>query len=527
MPPCPTIRVAVDLSHLHPGGENGGIKPFLFETLLWLGRQGRVPLIFLYLTCARTHAEVREQLARVEDEVICVREDGGPLPYGGEQVPRERLCAPPPLDLLARLAADVLYCPFGPVTFAMPGIPTISTIVDVLHRDFPASLGPPACADRESAFQEIVAVADALQCNSRHVVARMREHYDVSAERMFTVYNAVHGRFAVLPAAETSDAAGRAAPLPASPFFFYPSNFWSHKNHERLLAAYVIYRAGAVANGLTPWPLLLTGHQDERWQEVHAAALALGLTEEQGVHFAGYVPPDDFGRLWEAAGALVFPSLHEGFGIPLLEAMAHGLPILCSRAGSLPEVGAEASLFVDAHHPEALAEGMSLLAYDPALRQRLVLAGRRRLRDFSLDHEAGVLLDVILRLACATRRFCPFTRGISEDGRVDRFALLALPGTEPDAPAPGRLSLRFHPVQESRRVRLRAGDLVELGSFVLPAGEADPEITVDFLPAGGALRMEVLAAGPALAHAPAGGLRLLAATVRLADGQDHSLLPTR
>ena len=506
----PPIRVAVDLSPLRPEGENGGIKPFLFETLLWLGRQERAPLIFLYLTGARTHAEVRDQLARVQDEVICVREDGGPLPYGGERVPRERLCVPPPLDLLTQLAADVLYCPFGPVTLATPGVPTISTIVDVLHRDFPASLGPPACADREQAFQEIIAVADALQCNSQHVVSRMGEHYGVSAERMFTVYNAVHGRFAVLPTAEKADGPGHAdqpAPFPAGPFFFYPSNFWRHKNHERLLVAYGTYRAGALADGLTPWPLLLTGHRDERWQEVRAVARTLGLSDEQGVHFAGYVPPADFGRLWAAAGALVFPSLHEGFGIPLLEAMAHGIPILCSRADSLPEVGADACLFVDAHHPEALAEGMALLATDSALRRRLVVAGSRRLRDFSLDREVGRLLDAMVGLSRTGGGFRPFTRGIAPEGRTERLALLARPGREPDAPTPGRLSLRFHPMQESRRVRLRAGESAELGDFVLPAGRTNPEITVDFLPAGGALRFVVQAAPPPGPGARPGGGR--------------------
>ena len=119
---APPLRVAVDLSILRPGGENGGIKPFLFETLLWLGRQERVPLRFLYLTCARTHAEVRDTLARIDDETICVRDDGGPLPHGDERAPRERRCVPPPPDLLWQLGAQVLYCPFGPVDFALPGV---------------------------------------------------------------------------------------------------------------------------------------------------------------------------------------------------------------------------------------------------------------------------------------------------------------------------------------------------------------------------------------------------------------------
>ena len=216
------------MSHLRPGGENGGIKPFLFETLLWLGRQPHVPLQFLYLTCASTHADVRDELARVEDEVICVRADGGPLPLGDEQVPRERRCVPPSPWLLLDIGAHVLYCPFGPVTFALPGIGTVSTVVDVLHRDFPWSLPPDQNAERERVFQDIVAVADALQCNSRHVISRLREHYGVAAARMFTVYNAVHQRFAVLPpAGEAGPAApaGGGTPLPPPPYFFLSRQF--------------------------------------------------------------------------------------------------------------------------------------------------------------------------------------------------------------------------------------------------------------------------------------------------------------
>ena len=524
------IRVAVDMSHLRPGGENGGVKPFLFETLLWLGRQQRAALQFFYLTCASTHAEVREQLARLGDEVICVREDGGRLPSGDEEAPRERLLAPPPLDLLTRLAIDVLYCPFGAVDFATPGIGTISTIVDVLHRDYPWSLGPVHNAERERMFQGIVAVADRLQCISRHVVSRMRLHYDFPEERMFTVHIAVHQRFTVpLPAEKPGSDQGAAdlAPVPPSPFFFYPANSWKHKNHEVLLLAYGMYRAGATAAGVKPWPLVLTGHPDARWEELRGLARTLGLSEEQGVRFFGYVPAHLFGRLWEEAGALVFPSLHEGFGIPLLEAMQHDLPILCSGDGSLPEVGADACLFADARRPDSLAEAMTRLATDPALRQRLVAAGRRRLRDFSLARESGHLLDAILDLSRAAPPYRPVTRGIFPDGWTERLALLAVPVGVPDGSV-CRLTLRFYPLGDPRRLRLRLGASGALGSFLLPPHQPDHEISVEFQAAGGALAMEVPDAANLSPTDPRlHGVHLRSVCLRMADGQEYSLFPAR
>ena len=522
LPPTSPIRVAVDLSNLRPGGENGGVKPFLFETLLWLGRQGRAPLQFLFLTCAGTHAEVCDDLARIGDEIICVRDDrGAPLPTGDERAPRERLAVPPPVDLLWQLGAQVLYCPFGPVDFALPGVGTISTIVDVLHRDFPWSLGPHHNAVREAAFQRILAVADRLQCISHHVEARMHAHYDVPPERMFTVYIAIHQRFAALPAAPSdTPGAGRADP----PFFFYPANAWKHKNHETLLLAYGIYRAGAVAAGQTPWRLVLTGHEDERWAELRALAGTLGLLGPDAVEFQGYVPPPEFPRLWETAGALVFPSLHEGFGIPLLEAMQHDLPVLTSGDGSLAEVGADACLYANARRPEAFAEAMTRLATDSDLRERLVAAGRRRLQDFSLDRESGHLLDAILDLARTPPPYRPFMQGIFLDGWTERTALLGLPGAPSDAPPRGTLTLRFRPMPVPRRLRLRAGTNIALGGFDLPAHQLDRTVSLAVCPQGGALTLEIpdaanLNASDARVH----GVCLLSADLRMDDGREFPL----
>lgn len=521
------VRVVVDLSELLPGGENGGIKPFVFETLRWLGRQRCVPLQFLYLTRSRTHAEVRDELARVNDELICVRADGGPLPRGDEHAPRERLAIPPPMDFLSRLGARVLYCPFGAVDFAAPDVCTICTVVDVLHRDFPGSLGEGRRIEREHAFQRMLAVADALQCNSEYVISRLREHYGVASERMFTVYNAVHQRFAYHRAMEKRTSPSPDHPLGA-PFFFYPANSWKHKNHETLLLAYNLYRAGAVAAGAVPWPLALTGYEDDRWAELRSLAHALGLLGEDAVRFLGYVPTQEFGRLWSTAGALVFPSLHEGFGIPLLEAMQHDVPILCSREGSLPEVGADACLFVDARSPESLAKGMTRLATDASLRQRLIEAGRRRRSDFSQDDEAGALLDVIVSLARTRPPYRPYTNGIFADGWTERTAVLALPAAPSARSMPGRLTLRFDPMPEPRRLRLRVGACVALGSFELRPHQADKEISIDFWPDGSPLWIEVPNASSLSADDPRiHGVRLHTIDLRLSDGQEYPLFAAR
>ena len=527
MPSAETpIRLAVDLSNLRPGGENGGIKPFLFETLLWLGRQRRVPLQFVYLTGSSTHAEVRRELARVGDEVVCVRDQDGSRPRGDGAVPRERVFLPPPADLLWRLDARVLYCPFGQPEFALPGVATLCTVVDVLHRDFPWSLDPPHNAFREKVFREIVAVADRMQCISHHVAGRMRALYGVPAERLFTTHIAVHGRFAVLPPVPPTD-----TPLVRgenAPFFFYPANAWKHKNHEALLLAYGIYRAGERDAGRTAWPLVCTGHEDDRFREMRALAATLDLDGEGGASFRGYVPADEFGRLWETAGALVFPSLHEGFGIPLVEAMEHDLPVLTTREGSLPEVGANACLYADARRPEEFAAAMTRLANDPALRRDLIRAGQRRRRDFSLARESTHLLVGVGVLAHSRPRDHQFVRGVFPDGWTEGLACLTLP----DLPAAeetsaSRLTLRFHPMPVPRRLRLKAGQTTALGSFQLPARQPDHEVTVAFHPGRGVLWLEILdAANLDASDGRTHGIRLRSAELRTAAGEVFSLFAT-
>jgi hypothetical protein len=242
------------------------------------------------------------------------------------------------------------------------------------------------------------------------------------------------------------------------------------------------------------------------------------------VSFLGYVPPAGFGRLWQTAGALVFPSLHEGFGIPLLEAMEHDVPILTSREGSLPEVGAEACLYADARSPEDLAAAMTQLASDPALRQKLVAAGRRRLADFSLERESAHLLDAIIELSRKVPPYRPQAKGIFVDGWTERFSMLSLPEPPPGTSMTGRLTLRFRTLPAPRRMRLVAGVSTILGSFNLPADQPDNTIAVDFRPAGGVLWLEIPdAANLNPADGRVHGVQLLAADFRLANGEEFSL----
>jgi glycosyltransferase involved in cell wall biosynthesis len=112
------------------------------------------------------------------------------------------------------------------------------------------------------------------------------------------------------------------------------------------------------------------------------------------VVFTGYVPPGDLPALYAGAACFVFPSVYEGFGLPVLEAMAAGAPVVASRVGAIPEVAGDAALLVDAAQPAALAEAIEAVLADRGLRAQLVERGRARARAFSWEATARRTLAV-------------------------------------------------------------------------------------------------------------------------------------
>lgn len=379
------IRVGIDLLRLAPGGANGGIKPLLYSFLTEIGRQRGATFNFAVIAEPALRAELAallrpgDYLLELTGEHLAVfRRDPKHTfrPAGrfalGEDIPK-------------RAQLDVLYAPFGVTQFFRPGVPLVSLIVDLLHRDLPAALPIEEINYRDHWFARVTREATAIQCISRHVVARLGEHFGVHPARCFHTYIPAQNR---LPAPAPDALPPPTTPAP--PYFFYPANFWPHKNHETLLVAYRLY---AVAAGARAWPLVLTGAPDARQVLLEEIRDGLGLREQ--VQFLGHVDDAAFAALWSRAGALVFPSLSEGFGIPLLEAMRFGVPIIASNTGSIPEVAADAALLVDATDPRALAEALRRVAIREGAREDLVARGRIRLNAFSLPLEAGRLAHAL------------------------------------------------------------------------------------------------------------------------------------
>jgi glycosyltransferase involved in cell wall biosynthesis len=112
------------------------------------------------------------------------------------------------------------------------------------------------------------------------------------------------------------------------------------------------------------------------------------------VHRSGYVPASRLSTLYQSASALLFPSFEEGFGFPVLEAMANGLPVVTSNTSSIPELGGEAALYADPNDPCAIASQVVQAVEHPAVRERMIADGFTRAREFTWRRTAEQTLRV-------------------------------------------------------------------------------------------------------------------------------------
>ena len=231
---------------------------------------------------------------------------------------------------------------------------------------------------------EIVAV-------SRPTADDIVRHFQVPADRVTVIANGLdHDRFH--PARASAGEAASAGCPGGAPFFLYVARF-EHpaKNHVRLIEAFDRFKA---ATG-SPWRLVLGGGDWHGAEAIHAAVAASPFARD--IHRPGFVPDADLPAWYRAAGALVFPSLYEGFGMPPLEAMACGCPVLSSRRGALAETVGDAAATLEPEDVGQMQGQLARVAGDPAWRARLSAAGLARVRSFDWRDTAGTTLAIYQR----------------------------------------------------------------------------------------------------------------------------------
>lgn len=380
-------KIAVDLTPLLPGGDNGGAKAFtlaLLRALLALDRDDA----WLLLTQAASHEELASLEGAKAKRACIVGDAAGSARGAAYSIARRATALLPDAaregigrrgyalnvamkrrgagDLLRREGVQLLFCPFTSPALREPGIPAVCTLYDLQFRQWPQLFAPEDRGQRAAAFEDARDHAAALAAISSFTrEAAIAAGADAARVRVIPIRLP-----RALPAA-ADPAVMRRVGVHAGEYLFYPANFWPHKNHARLFQAF----ARAAELGLPPSTrLVCTGALAERERVARSIPPAVAGR----VVFAGFVPDAELGQLLLQARALVFPSLHEGFGIPVAEAMAFGVPVACSGTSALPEVAGDAALFFDPVDVEAMARSLVALTVDEPLRQRLVAAGRAR-----------------------------------------------------------------------------------------------------------------------------------------------------
>jgi glycosyltransferase involved in cell wall biosynthesis len=268
----------------------------------------------------------------------------------------------------------------------------VLTVHDLIYHHFPASLPPGFRLFMRAVLPRVARRADRVivpsHCTAREVV----ELLGVEA-----------GRVRVVPYGpgndlrRVDDGAAVAAVLTRygvrRPYVVSVCRAYPHKNLAGLLRAFAVLRA----RGRRDVGLVLVGERARSGGELDRLAGDLGLGG--AVVFTGFTDQDDLSALYSGADVFAFPSLAEGYGLPILEAMACGTPVVASDASAVPEAVGGAGVVADARDPEAFAAALGQVLDDAALRERLGASGRARAASFSWEKTAAATVAVYRELA--------------------------------------------------------------------------------------------------------------------------------
>ena len=248
---------------------------------------------------------------------------------------------------------------------------------------------------RRLSYPRGLRAAEAIIINSRSLRAEILEHLDVDESKLRLIYEAVdHDLFRPGPAGEAR--AHVAAHGVTKPFVLFVSSLWAYKNCDGLLRAWAIARGQLGDRQLV---IVGPGRNEKYVAQLHKLVAELGIGQD--VVFVGGVPLEETARFYRAADAFVYPSFNEIFGLPILEAMACGCPVVTSDVSAMPEIAGGAAVLSDPHDPASIARGI-IEATGPG-RDRLREAGLRRAGEFTWGATAAATLDVY-REAAERRR---------------------------------------------------------------------------------------------------------------------------
>jgi glycosyltransferase involved in cell wall biosynthesis len=271
---------------------------------------------------------------------------------------------------------------------AAPG--TILTVHDLTFERDPSSAAPTLLSFLKRAVPDSVRRANHVIADSQATADDLNVLYNVPRERISVILSGVDARFRPNASAGNEDQLLRAKyRIGNAPFILAVGTLQRRKNHLGLVRAFATLRDTAVH-------LVIAGGKGWLYDDVLAEIRAARLTDR--VTFTGFVDDADLPALYRAARVLAFPSFYEGFGLPPLEAMASGTPVVSANTSSLPEVVGDAALTVDPHDVAALGAALARALADGAWRRDAIARGLARASTFTWQRAAEQLISVYDRV---------------------------------------------------------------------------------------------------------------------------------
>jgi glycosyltransferase involved in cell wall biosynthesis len=296
-----------------------------------------------------------------------------------------------------RRRLDVVHGLANLAPLVHPRVASVATILDVIWIHHPEATGPRFRAVMGTLVPlvgrtstRIIAISEAARDDIADTLGLDIDKFDVTPLGI-DMAGAV-GRLSAIDAGDTSTAGRTAAirerlGLDERPIVLCVAAKRAHKNLHGLISAFAML--GDPQDRL-PVQLVLPGSPNDYERELRAQAQALGI--EASVHFPGWVSDYDLAELYAAAACFVLPTFQEGFGLPVLEAMARGVPVACSNIPAMTEVAGDAAAFFDPHDPSSIAQAITRVTGDEQLALRLVERGHERCRKFTWERTAQATL---------------------------------------------------------------------------------------------------------------------------------------
>ena len=349
-----------------------GIGTYVRNVVGHLARLDRETTYFLF--CDRSDESTLRDLA--ENFVPVVEDSAGYSLQEHYSIPLK----------LRRLGADLLHSPH----YVLPLLcrtPAVVTIHDCIHLLFPQYL-PNRFAWQYARFMMGSAIHRSALIFTVSEASRrdiLRFYPDADPDLLQVVPNAIDEAILDDPGEEETQRVKERYQIRGR-FVLYAGNIKPHKNLERLIVAFGLLKQRP---GHEDVKLLIIGDEVNRYGSLRRAVEAAGV--RQDVRFFGFVPDTTLAALYRLASVFAFPSLYEGFGLPPLEAMACGTPVVTSSLTSLPEVVGDAAVLVDPYDPADIGGGLERVLADDALRAELSARGRARAQEFSWERSVRAI----------------------------------------------------------------------------------------------------------------------------------------